>query len=239
MTTQRASGVIAETLIAEIRDGQIAPDAPLPTERELGERFGASRPTVREAFAQMQLRGYLKTQTGHRPRAATPSLEGVLTAAGDHLRDVLGDDESRAHLEQMRQFIESGAARQAAMHADNIRITRIRSALDRNFEAIGTPDFAATDIAFHRALVTVIDNPVILALHDMFVSGMLARRAPTDDPARYDRIAYEEHRAIYEAVLAGDVVTATDVMDRHLARSYRARLKAPRSTGMDLPPEGD
>ena len=139
----------------------------------------------------------------------------------------------------MRQFIESGAARQAAMHADNIRITRIRSALDRNFEAIGTPDFASSDIAFHRALVTVIDNPVILALHDMFVSGMLARRAPTDDPARYDRIAYEEHRAIYEAVLAGDVVTATDVMDRHLARSYRARLKAPRSTGMDLPPEGD
>jgi DNA-binding GntR family transcriptional regulator len=59
---------------------------------------------------------------------------------------------------------------------------------------------------------------------------MISQRPQTDDPARYDRIAYEEHREIYQAILDRDVIAATDVMDRHLSRSYRARLKLPRST---------
>lgn len=231
--TRRASDAIAEELIAEIRRGDIAPDAALPTERELCERFSASRPTVREALAQMQLRGYVHAGAGRRPRAARPSLQAVLLSTADHIREILGDSESGAHLEQMRQFIETGAAREAAMRADNIQLTKLRDLLDRNYDCIGSPGFASSDIAFHRAIVSVIGNPVILTLHDLFVSAMISQRPPTDDPQRYDRIAYEEHRSIYQAILDGDVITATDVMDRHLSRSYRARLKSPRSTRSD------
>lgn len=231
--TKRTSDVIADTLIADIRSGKLAVEATLPTERDLCDRFGASRPTVREALAQMHLRGYMKTGTGRRPKAATPSLQNVLVSAGDHIREILGDAESGAHLEQMRLFIETGAAREAALRADNIHLTKLQSALERNFEMIGQSGFASTDIGFHRALVSVIGNPVILALHDMFVSAMLAQRAPTDDPVKYDRIAYEEHRAVYQAILDRDVVTATDVMDRHLSRSFRARLKSPKRAQND------
>ncbi|SMX48885.1 FCD domain-containing protein [Maliponia aquimaris] len=225
--TRRASDVIAETLIEQIRRGEIALGAPLQTERDLCERFSASRPTVREALAQMQIRGYLDAGSGRRPRAAKPSLDSVLRNTGGLIREILGDAESGAHIEQMRQFIETGATREAAIRADNFQLTKLREALERNFEAIGTPDFAPTDIAFHRVLVSVVGNPVILTLHDMFVKTLLATRAPTDHPARYDRIAYDEHRAIYQAILDSDVIAATDVMDRHLARSYRARLKRP------------
>ncbi len=225
---RRAPDLIADTLIAEIRSGAIAADAALPTERDLCERFSASRPTVREALAQMQMRGYVTAGAGKRPRASRPSIAAVLKGTGDHIRDILGDAEGGAHLEQMRQFIETGAAREAAKRADNIHLTKLQAALERNFEALGTVDFAPTDIAFHRVLVSIIDNPVILTLHDMFVSTMIAHRPPTDDNERYDRIAYDEHREIYQAILDSDVVTATDVMDQHLARSYRARLKAPR-----------
>lgn len=226
--SRRACDHIADSLIGEIRGGTLVVDAALPTERELCERFSASRPTVREALAQMQIRGYASAGNGRRPRAARPSLANILRGAAGHIREILGDAESGAHLEQMRQFIETGAAREAAMRADNIQLTKLRAALERNFEAIGASAFAQSDIAFHRALVSVVGNPVILALHDMFVSTMIAHRPPTDDAERYDRIAYDEHRAIYQAILAGDVAAATDVMDRHLARSYRARLKAPR-----------
>lgn len=224
---RRAPDLIADELIAQIRGGDFPPDTPLPTERELCERFAASRPTVREALAQIQMRGYATAGVGKRPRAALPSIATVLRGTGDLIREVLGDAESGAHLEQMRQFIESGAAREAANRADQIHLAKLQAALEQNFNAIGTADFAPTDIAFHRALVSVVGNPLILTLHDMFVSTMIAHRPPTDDAARYDRIAYDEHREIYHAVLDGDVVTATDVMDRHLARSYRARLKAP------------
>lgn len=221
-----SSDAIAEALIADIKEGSLPRGEPLPTERELSERFEASRPTVRAALSQMQMRGYLNAQPGHRPRAASPSLDSVLRGAGDHIRDVLGDAEAGAHLEQMRQFIETGAARAATMRADTVQLAKLKDALDRNAEAIGTPGFAATDIAFHRVLVSVVGNPILLTLHDMFVSRLFAERPPVPDAASNDRISHEEHRAIYSAILDGDVAAATNVMETHLARSLRRRLKA-------------
>ncbi|MEZ5823543.1 MAG: FCD domain-containing protein [Geminicoccaceae bacterium] len=225
----RTADLIANTLVDEIRSQRIAVDEVLPSERELCARFDASRPTVREALSQLQLRGYLNAGGGKRPRASLPSLAEILRGAGDVIRDVLGDTESDAHLEQTRHFIETGAVREAAMRADHLQIAQIRSALEDNFRTIGTSAFPQTDIAFHRSIVSVVGNPIILTLHDLFVSDMLARRPPETDRQAHDEMVYEEHRQIYEAVLGGDVIAATDVMDRHLARSYRYRLAMPRS----------
>jgi DNA-binding FadR family transcriptional regulator len=221
-----SSAAIAEALIVDIKIGTLPVDTQLPTERQLCDRFASSRPTVREALGQMQMQGYLTAQAGHRPRAAKPSLDGILRGAGDLIRDLLGDAEAGAHLEQMRQFIEMGAAREAATRADTVHLAKLQEALARNGAAIGTADFATTDIAFHRALVMVVGNPLLLTLHDMFVSQLIAQRPLTDDAASNNRIAYDEHRAIHGAVLDGDVAVATEVMERHLARSFRNRLRA-------------
>ena len=232
----RLPDLIAGELIEEIRRGDIAQGQALPPERELCDRFDASRPTVREALSQMQMRGFLDAGGGRRPRASRPSLQAILQSAAGNIREVMGDAEGGAHLEQMRQFIEIGAAREAAIRGDRVQIARLQDALDQNEAAIGTARFAETDIAFHRALVSIVGNPVILTLHDMFVSDLLAQRPPVDDPARHDATAHEEHRAIYVAVLNGDMMTATDVMGRHLERSYRARLLAARSGGAPQQP---
>ncbi|WP_340256171.1 FCD domain-containing protein [Roseobacter sp. HKCC-CH-9208] len=225
-TSRVSSDAIAEALIADIKLGRQVKGDPIPTERELSDRFEASRPTVRAALSQMQLRGYLDAQPGHRPRATSPSLERILLTAADDIREVLGDIEAGAHLEQMRQFIETGAARAATMRADTVQLAKLREALERNSETIGTPQFAATDISFHRALVSVVGNPILLSLHDMFVSRLFAERPSVADPLGNDKISYQEHRAIYGAILDGDVAAATDVIEAHLARSLRRRLKA-------------
>lgn len=235
--TRRSSDIIAAALMAEIKSGELPVGAPLPTERELCDRFGASRPTVREALAQMQMQGYATAQAGHRPRAARPSIEDILRGAGDLILDILGDAQAGAHLEQMRQYIEMGAAREAAIRADAVALSNLQQALDLNGRAIATPDFAATDIAFHRALVSVVGNPVMLSLHDIFVSRLIAQRPARDDTERHDRIAYDEHRAIHAAILDGDAATAVDVMERHLARAYRNRLKAAASALAPVRPD--
>ncbi len=233
--SRSGSDAIAAELIADIKAGRFIAGVQLPTERELSERFGASRPTVRAALSQMQMCGYVSAQPGHRPRAARPSLESVLLGAAGLVRDVLGDAEACAHLEQMRQFIETGAAREAAVRADTVQLAKLEEALAHSAEAIGTPDFAAADIAFHRVLVSVVGNPILLSLHDLFVSQLLAERPPMPDAAANDRVSHDEHRAIYTAVLDGDVAAATDVMEAHLARSLRRRLKA--AALRRLPPE--
>lgn len=224
---KRVPDRIADALVAQIKDGTLSVGDALPTERELCEEFSTSRPTVREALSLLQLRGFVAAGAGKRPRVTAPSIENVLLSAGDHIREILGNAESAAHLEQMRQFIEAGAVRVAAEHSTNIQIAKMQTALQENFAAIGTQKFPETDIAFHRSIVAVVGNPIILKLHDMFVSTMLAQRPDVNDRRPHDEKVYEEHRTIYEAVLNGDVVAATNLIDGHLERSYRSRLAAP------------
>ncbi len=74
------------------------------------------------------------------------------------------------------------------------------------------------------AIVAVVGNPIILKLHDMFASTLLANR-PRRAPLKVsDRISYDEHVAIYEAIVAGDPMKAAELTDQHLMRSYRSRL---------------
>ncbi|WP_208976369.1 FCD domain-containing protein [Polycladidibacter hongkongensis] len=223
----RVSDQLCQALIEEINSGTVQVGEPLPTERELCERFNASRPTVREALSLMQIKGYVDTEPGKRPRAAKPSIEQIVRSAGELIRNLLSDDEIGAHVEQMRQFVEIGAVREAAKRATNLQIAQIKATLEANFKAIESDDFPATDIAFHRSIVAVIGNPLILTLHDMFVSSMVKLRPAERDIIEHNQMVYEEHRQLYEAILAGDVNEAAIIIDRHLARSYRSRLAPP------------
>lgn len=226
---QPAPSRIAADMIERIKSGDLIVGEPLPPERELCEAYGASRPTVREALSLLQMRGFAALGGGKRPRAAKPSLDRVLASTAEHIRDILGDAETGAHLEQMRQFIEAGAVRGAAERASNIQLAKMQTALEANLRAIGTDDFATTDVAFHRAIVDVIGNPIILTLHDMFVSSLLAQRPMVQDRLNHDELIYEEHRQIYEAILRNEVDQASALINHHLARSYKSRLAAPKT----------
>lgn len=56
--------LIADQLRSEIVDGSFPPDAKLPTEGELADRFGAHRNTVRQAIAALATEGLVATRQG-------------------------------------------------------------------------------------------------------------------------------------------------------------------------------
>ena len=229
--TRPSAQAIADALAGDIRKGLIAEGDPIPTERALCERFAVSRPTVREALLSLQMRGFVVAGSGKRPRAALPSLMMILQDTGLHLRDALGDTRTGAYLEQMRQFIEAGAVREAARHASAAQIGALKAALEANHAAIGTADFTATDIAFHQAMVAILANPVIDTLHGLFISEALALRPHAEDRLAADQASYAEHLGVFRAILTGDAAGATTLIDAHLSRSYRQRmaLSAPQS----------
>jgi DNA-binding FadR family transcriptional regulator len=229
----RAAQAIASALIADIKTGRIALGGALPSERDLCERFESSRPTVREALVMMQQRGYANLSTTRRPRAEKPSFEKIFLSTASHIRDLVGDAESGAYLEQIRQFIEVGAVRSVARSASTIKLAQIHSALDACYDAIDDLErFKEADQAFHRAIVSVVENPIILTLHDMFVRTMLQQRPPVKDQRLHSMMVYEEHRAIYEAIVNRDSERAVAFMDAHLARSYRERVPRPKKVDL-------
>ena len=223
-----SSDHVAKELIKKIRNGEFRVGQALPSERELSTIFATSRPTIRAALITLQARGYASHEVNHRPRAQHPSVASIMQAAGKGLGELLGQAETTAYVDQVRQFIEVGAVRAAARQASNVEVVQISAALEKCYECIGDDDsFSRADADFHRSIVSVLQNPIMLELHDMFVFEMVIARPRHGDQLEKNRLSYEEHRKIYEAIAASDSETAMHVMDEHLARAYRARLPRP------------
>ena len=64
LTVPKASDVLAAHLRETILRGDLVEGSPLPTERELGERSGLSRPSVREALRILESEGLIQTRPG-------------------------------------------------------------------------------------------------------------------------------------------------------------------------------
>ena len=64
MQRVKLSDQIAEQLEGMIADGTLKPGERLPAERQLAERLGISRPSLREAIQKLASKGLLSTRQG-------------------------------------------------------------------------------------------------------------------------------------------------------------------------------
>ena len=160
--TKRTADIVAETLIASIVRGDLAVGARLQTERELCESFNTSRPTVREAIARIQLMGYATNETGKRPLVSLPSVEKILTTTGQGLMAILGDAEGLAHLEQMRQFIETGAVREVAKIQATAKSLKLSRHLTRILPQSESPALVKQTSSFTARLSQSLKTPSCL-----------------------------------------------------------------------------
>jgi GntR family transcriptional repressor for pyruvate dehydrogenase complex len=221
----RAATNVAEALIADLKSGAISVGDAFPSERALCERFDVSRPTVREALLLLQERGFATLSSTRRPRADQPSFSKIIAGAAARMSELLDEREGIAYMEQVRQFIEVGAVRTVVQRATQIQITRIHAALEACSAHRDDPaSFKQADIAFHRALVAVVENPILLTLHDIFARNLFERRPEERDPVAHNALVYDEHRAIFEAIVAQDAERAAAILNAHLDRAYRANL---------------
>jgi GntR family transcriptional regulator len=73
---------IAADLIGAIQSGQLRVGDELPSEHELCDAYGVSRPTVREAFRRVQLQGLISRQQGAVSRVISTELRGYTVSLG-------------------------------------------------------------------------------------------------------------------------------------------------------------
>src|ERR1700712_2146403 len=80
----KTAEVIASQLRRQIVDGRLDPGDVLPPENQLAERFGVSRPTLREALRILETQGLLLTQQGSRfgIRVQAPRTDAIAVTAG-------------------------------------------------------------------------------------------------------------------------------------------------------------
>lgn len=220
----RVSDQIVLRLEAQIRSGAYQIGDNLPSERQLMRRFGVGRPAVREALFTLSKRGIIEVRSGMKPRVCTPDATMVLDDLSSVAKFFLVQPQGVAHFQEICGFLEVALARDAARHATPADVDRLRRALAANEAAIGDREaFIETDVAFHFVLAARTGNSILMAIHSamarwLYEQRVVALRVPDIEP-----ISFAGHKAIFDAIAAGDPDAAENAMESHLrdvARNY-------------------
>ena len=217
-----AKGSTVDRLVNEIRGlvterGLKAGD-PFPAERELCERFGASRNTVREALVTLRAFGLIET----RPKSGAIVADGHAGAAqrlysfhhgvtAEDFRDV----------QEFRRILETGAGDHVMLHASAADLDRLDAVNDRIAGRTDVDGLASTDYEFHEALIGLSANRTTLAafrmlrptIEDIMRVGKSARAVGTDTHAA--------HAEIIGALRDRDRVAYAYLIGRHLKYGLR------------------
>jgi DNA-binding FadR family transcriptional regulator len=207
---------VADQLRTLITTGSLTPGDRLPSEAELGQAFGVSRSTVREALRSLTTQNLIYTSRGVTggsfvtdadPRTISDYLEtslGLLSANQLTVDDLLA----------VRDMLEVPAARLAATQRSPEELDTLRSAAEQ--EATGSDRRHEHPQQFHilmlscshNSLLELVTQPIFSVLKNRF----LRDRGPTEFWYQVRR----DHLNIVEAVTDQDSKAAATLMQNHL-----------------------
>jgi DNA-binding GntR family transcriptional regulator len=191
---------IAGSLRTQILSGALVPGTRLREER-IAEELGVSRVPVREALQRLEAEGYLVLTPRRGATVAAPSPERAL-----EVMDI------REHLEVL-------AARRAAAARGGPVAARLEKVVERGFAAIEAHRLAQIpDLIdqFHDLIAVASGNAELVALLEQLRTRV--RWMFEVDVEHRSEGSWADHRAILDAVLAGDEDGAAALMARHVAR---------------------
>ena len=237
VASEKLSAAVVRQVEQLILRGILRPGERLPAERELAERLAVSRPSLRDAIAQLQASGLLTAKPG----------------AGVYVADVLGSAFSPALTElfarhdeavfdylSFRRDMEGLAAERAARLASDTDLGVIQAVFDKMEAAHhkrNADDEAQLDAQFHMAIIEASHNVIMLhmmrSMYDLLRGGVFYNRREVMFKQRTTRTALlNQHRAINNALQARDPAAAQAAVKTHLTfveNALREHQKAERN----------
>ncbi|MEM8751931.1 MAG: FCD domain-containing protein, partial [Pseudomonadota bacterium] len=206
--SEKVSTAVRKQIEALILQGVLRPGERLPAERELAARMEVSRPTVREALAELEERALITV----RPGGGAFVAEVLGSAFSPPLIELFATQEAALFdYIEFRRDLEGLAAARAAERATTADRALIRSVFARMLEAHGERSFAKEaeiDTEFHMAVVEAAHNVVMLhmmrSLYELLRRGVFYNRSVIYAEQNSRDTLLDQHRAIHDAVIAGD-----------------------------------
>ena len=217
----RLSDQIYGRVFDEIVSGRYAVGDRLPTEHEISEAWGVSRPVVREALLRLRADGLVVSHQWLGTFVSTQPAPRIRTYA--RAQDVA----SYLRCQEVRLALESDAARLAALRRTDEQLRAIDDAHEAFSRSVREGRMAAEeDLAFHARIVEAAGNdfyPQVLAtIHETLLGFMRLTLSLTRTASkqRGERVL-DEHRAIVDAIRDGDGELARAAMTFHLSQARR------------------
>ena len=205
------SRTVSDHLQALILRGGLKPGAKLPSQRDLAEQLGVSRPSLREAISVLEVMGLVKVRIG----------------SGVYVNEVAGraplwrfsERCSPRDVYEARHGLESQAAHLAALRCDETGATRLRSATAAMRDALALDDIpamAAADAAFHDCVFELTANPVLAGMYRPVRDMMMeTQRLPMTLRVRLGD-TLREHEQVCERITDHDGPGAEAAMRNHI-----------------------
>jgi len=190
----------------------------LPPERELAEKLGVSRPSVREALIALEVEGRVRIRMGSGVYVVDrPASLPVLVSADEA-------PEGPFEVLKARELVESAVCAEAGAVAGAGDIAALDDILQRmELPGLSSDELVALDRSFHVAIVSILGNAVLARfvglLFDQRINPYFRQLASYFENAESWREAVAEHRDIRDAIAGGRGADAQAAMRHHLQRS--------------------
>ena len=219
--SEKLSQAVVRQIEGLILQGVLRPGERLPSERELSERLGVSRPSLREAVAELQHAGLLTSRAGSGVFVAE-----VLSAAFSPalIRLFASNEQAVFDYLSFRRDMEGLAAERAAQLRSDTDL-KVVDALFCRMQAAhqkrNPSEEASLDAEFHMAIIEASHNVIMLhvmrAMFGLLREGVFYNRTVMFRQRTTRDALLEQHRAINAALQARDPKAVRAAIESHLS----------------------
>jgi GntR family transcriptional regulator, transcriptional repressor for pyruvate dehydrogenase complex len=200
-----------ERLGTAIRLGLLLPASRLPSERDLADRLGISRSTLRQALTTLVQSGHLVSVRG---RAGGTFVAERPPLGQDVAADVLGEG-ARAVLDY-RVAVETGAVVLAAERASSHDLDRLEPLTERMAAATEFGDYRRADVRFHIGIAEAAGSPRLVAAMTEVQGQMSDLIARIAHPREVLTSSNQQHRRLIELLRRRDADGAVRLARQHI-----------------------
>ncbi len=228
ITRRKLSDEVFDRLKRMITTGEVRTGDAMPSERELMERFGVGRPAIREAMQSLSNLGLLTISHGERARVCALTARSITHQVDIAAQIMLATSPgSLDHLKTARLFFERGMAREAAGHASEDDVARLRDLIVKQRALLGDAErFIAADMEFHIAIASLAGNPIFTAVSEAMLGWLKRFHTELLIWSGKETHTLAEHEAIVARIASRDAAAAEQAMAEHLSRSAALYIHA-------------
>lgn len=221
VTPEKLSNSVVRQIEQLILRGILRPGERLPSERDLAEKMGVSRPSLRDAIADLAERGLLVSRAGSGVFVAevlgsafSPALTQLFSTHEEAVFDYIS----------FRRDMEGLAAERAAIYGSETDLKLIDTILSKMEAAHlkrDPSDEAQLDAEFHMAIIEASHNVIMLhmlrSMFDLLRQGVFYNRQVMFKNRMTRDQLLDQHRAINAAIQARDPEAARAAVGTHMA----------------------
>jgi GntR family transcriptional regulator, transcriptional repressor for pyruvate dehydrogenase complex len=218
LVKRKTALIVAQKIVRDIHRHGLVPGDSLPQEQVMREEYAVGRGTLRESLRFLELQGVirLKTGPGGGPVVAKPGVEALSATLALLLQF---DAAPYRVIAEARVAFEPLMAQLAAERITRDDLAELeQSVADMETGLLDDDQYLESNNRFHDTIARASGNSLFAYLVGVMVGSMDLNGSShgIEYPAARRRAVLHAHRAIYDAVAAGDATEAQEAMRTHI-----------------------